>query len=174
MVNEGGQYDGTRRTVETMNNHQLASLSQERAKRKHQKQLELQQEQNSPFKLEKINKEGDIQDKNKTNLMDLLQECTKNIDKLEFKPSAKKQLLKESPQKQPIQTSNQKAAVCVVDLSLKEEPYEDRNSNQLRIDDQIIEDEEEEGSPMKNMPNATSQKESSPFKQIMMATGEGM
>jgi hypothetical protein len=62
----------------------------------------MQAEQNSPFKLEKINKEGHIFDKNKANLMDLLQECTKNIDKLEFKPSAKKQILKESPQKQSI------------------------------------------------------------------------
>ena len=64
-------------------------------------------------------------DKNKTNLMDLLQECTKNIDKLEFKPSAKKQQFKESPLKNAPHLSNSKAAVCVVDLSLKEELIED-------------------------------------------------
>ena len=56
-------------------------------------------DQNSPFKLEKINKESVPMDLNKNNLMDLLQECTKNIDKLEFKPSAKKQPTKESPMK---------------------------------------------------------------------------
>lgn len=91
-------------------------------------------EQNSPFKLEKVNVEGIPLDKNKANLMDLLQECTKNIDKLEFKPSAKKQQLKDSqsPGKQSNQQSNQKAAVCVVDLTQKEELQEDR---MVKIDD---------------------------------------
>lgn len=52
----------------------------------------------------------------------------------------------------------------MVDLSLKEEPLGERN---MRFDDQIRENEEEEGALMKNVPNATNQKESSPFKLVM-------
>jgi hypothetical protein len=47
-------------------------------------------------------------------------------------------------------------------LSIKEEPLEDRHV--LKLDDIIKENEEEEGFILKNMPNATNQKEQSPFK----------
>lgn len=51
--------------------------------------------------------------------MMILQECTKGIDKLEFKPSKKSpeklQSLNSSPKKP------QQAAVCMVDLTLRDE-----------------------------------------------------
>ena len=59
------------------------------------------------------------------------------------------------------QSSNSKAAICVVDLSLKEELVDGTSSTSqlVKIDDQIRENEEEEGPMMKNIPNTTSQKE---------------
>ena len=48
-----------------------------------------------------------------------------------------------------------KAAVCIVDLSQKEELAE-KSGIMLRLDDQIRENEEVEGLMLKNIPNATS------------------
>ena len=64
-----------------------------------------------------------------------------------------------------------KAAVCIVDLSQKEELAE-KSGIMLRIDDQIRDNEEGEGLVLKNLPNVTNQKEHSPFKQVISAAGE--
>jgi hypothetical protein len=92
--------------------------------------------------------------------MDLLQECSKNIEKLEFKHSGKKNggktdSMNESPLKvQTINTS--KAAVCLVDLSKKEDMDE---SIPLRVhteDKDVVHEDDEEFNSQKNLPNLTN------------------
>lgn len=98
--------------------------------------------------------------------MIMIQECSKNINKLEFRHSAKKQVNggkdEESPSK-PVT----KATVCLVDLSKRDDTPED-----LKLRQPLSENEEEDPASdhhdsdeqSKNIPNHSKHKEISPFK----------
>lgn len=143
----------------------MCNLSLERAKRKQQKLGALiASHESSPFKL-------DQRDDSSNKLMDILNECTKNIDKLEFRPTQKRNLNRnesssysESPIKLLTQNSS-KATVCVVDLTRRDDLEElvVRGAEGFK-NDLIDRNEEDEGAPNKNVPNMTKMKESSPLK----------
>lgn len=89
--------------------------------------------------------------------MNLLQECSKNIEKLEFKPSTKKQQLLrvDSNNESPAKLNSSKAAVCIVDLSKKDELDDNLPLRLPQPDKDDIQENEEDGDQIKNVPNMT-------------------
>ena len=119
--------------------------------------MDIASQEQSPFKLVP-------NDQEKKQIFELLQECSNNIQKLGFRHSNTKNL---SANESPIKSfgmNTSKAAICLVDLSKKEE-LEDSQPLRIAIDEKdIINEDEENQEVTKNIPNVSSSKDISPFK----------